>query len=376
MIRRTRQGEVDIRAEVIRDGVRHRGMTYTFAHVAGHVQSVNIVVAPEHESATLRGYVFDRQGRALNNAWVFAYSGAGSSQRAFTNEDGLYELNWLIANMEYTISAGGLGLRSDQETIVLSAGETARLDFTTGNPGLPTLTPPSNLFATSWVAPAPTRGDRAVDLTVVRELVGTRDGSPATASSRTTRSVRSDMIVEVDLEWDEQRFSDLVGWGIYRAPSATGPLTGVDFFPEPLAAFYVDIGINPNSVYSYAVTTISALYPDHPDRTESDLSNRAVIETLGLLRASAIAMANPRFSWNADSGADVYRVFLFDEFPGIGVTSVWNTPHLVGTNVTYNGPSLEVGRTYYYFVVGFGDYVPEEDFYQARTVSAVGSFRR
>ncbi len=378
---RTRQDEVLVSAEIKKGDIWYRGRTVALTTADEQTNSVNIVVASENQEGRIEGYVHDRYGYPLEHASVFAYSGAGSSQRCFTNGDGWYALDNVIAGITYRISAGGPGYASDQDVVVVTARQTRQMDFVVRDGGLTGLTAPTNLFGMSWVSPVPSRsGERALSLDVARSLINpiagrvpkARSGKTVTSKSR----ARTDMIVEVDLEWDEQQFPDLLGYGVYRANSATGNLIGVDYLPEPLAAYYVDQSINPASTYSYALTTLGVLYPNYPAQTESALSNRFVVETLNPIDATVNNENIPTFSWTPASGADHFAVFLFDEYPSIGVSSLWSSSIVSGgTSLTYGGVSLQRGRTYYYFVVGLGDYDSASSTYLARTISPVRSFK-
>jgi hypothetical protein len=363
-------GAVEYTAEITRNGVRYRGRTMSFNFKNDRTQSVNIVVGQEDELGIIRGQVEDRNGNLLQDASVYAYNGAGSSMRAFSDSNGNYEFRDLVGGVTYTVLAGGQGFRSDSSQISLGLSDERTANFVLDDPGTPALDPPQNAFATSWVSPSDaTRqpgGSNAYE--AIKMLVDPKYKSRKSVSQ--TRAVGS-TLVEVDLEWDEQRFPDLQGYGIYRGNGANGSVAGIDFLPEPLAAFYVDQSVQTRSTYSYALTTISALYPDFPNETESGLSTRIVATTLDKL-----SLANPTFGpltfrWLAGSGADDYIVFLFDEFPGIGVTSIWNNAAnpATGTSVVYNGNPLQAGGTYYYVVVGLAN----ND--ESRTISQIGSFK-
>ncbi len=365
----TRQGdgEVELVAEVRRNGVLYRGRTSVLNAVNETTASANIVVAPESELATLSGVVRDRQGFTLQRASVFAYFGAGSSQRTFTDERGRYTLRDLVAGVDYALSAGGAGLSADQTVVRLRAGERRSLDFTVDDGGLPFLQPPTGLSVVTWVSP--NAGSRRPDgdpYEAVKRLMdprrsvrdGRRDG---------TRQPTDPWLVEANLQWNEQRFEDLLGWGVYRAAGTDGVLNGIDFLPEPLAAYYVDLSLRPSSTYSYAVSTIGTLYPDLPNQTESRLSDRVVARTLNPL----LPVEGPfdgAFRWEPGSGAGEFIVFLFDEFPGVGVQALWsNSARATGTSVVYDGPLLTRGRTYYWLVVGLAN----SD--ESRTISRVAT---
>jgi hypothetical protein len=305
---------------------------------------------------------------------VFANLGVGSSVRVFTDRNGRFEMEDLIAGYTYTLSAGGIGYGSSQRDVTLAPGEERESNFVIDQAGLPDLQPPQDLSVVTWVSPTDaTRGPEGRDpFEAVKRLIDKDRGQPRQGRTRhvASRAIAGSLI-EADLEWTPQQFRDLYGYGVYRANSDSGSLVGIDLFPEPLGAYYVDLDLSTFRTYSYALTTISALYPDFRDRTESELSDRVVAETLGPLRLGVPLQDPLTFRWQQGSGADAYIVFLFEEFPGVGVESVWNNAGspATGTTAPYDGPPLQQGRTYYYLVVGLANQNA------SRTISQVGSFR-
>ena len=361
-------GAVDYTAEVTRNGVRYRGRTTSFNYQNERTQSVNIVVGLESELGSIQGHVDDRNGSPLIDASVYAYNGAGSSARTFTDENGNYVFNDLVGGVNYSVLAGGQGFRSDTSNVSLGLNDSRTLNFVLDDPGLPNLQPPDNIFATTWVSPSDsTRSPQGGDpFTAIKKLVDPKY-KPSNMRGRTMAPAT---LVEADLQWDEQRFPDLLGYGIYRGNSATGAVSGIDLLPEPLAAYYVDQDIKVRSTYSYALTTISAIFPDDPSETESPLSTRVVAKTLDRLNLSNPTLTPLTFRWTGTSRAEDFVVFLFDEFPSIDVTSIWNSGanRVTGTSVVYNGPQLAKG-TYYYVVVGFAN---NDD---SRTISQIGTVK-
>lgn len=362
-------GAVEVTATATRNGVRFVGRSTAFNYKNESTQSVNIVVGDEDEAGTIRGNVRDRDGNALQDASVYAYNGAGASLRSFTDSNGDFEFRDLVGGVTYRVLAGGQGYRSDSTQIALGIRDERTVDFVLDDPGLPNLVPPQNIFGITWVSPSDaTRRPNGNPYDAIKKLIDPRYGSRRSTVVSKTRAVDG-TLAEVDLQWDEQQFDDLLGYGIYRASSANGILDGYDFLPEPLAAYYVDLGTRTNSTYSYAVTTISAAYPDFPDETESDLSDRVVAETLGRLNLSNPTFNPLTFRWQSGSGAESYSVYLFEEFPGIGVDPVWSSAtRVTGFSKVYDGPQLSAG-TYYYIVLGWAN---NDD---SRTISQIGTIK-
>ncbi|MCW5938221.1 MAG: carboxypeptidase regulatory-like domain-containing protein [Fimbriimonadaceae bacterium] len=351
-----REGEVEVRAEAQRDGVLYRGRTTVFNVSKGRTPSVNIVIGRVDQLATVTGTVRDNGGAPLKGASVWAYFGAGSSQRAFTDQRGQYVLRDLVAGVEYVLAAGGQGFRSDTETVRLRVGERRVLNFLIGEAGIPILSPPRDLSVVTWVSPVESsRAPTGDPIEAVKRAFDPKRTSLGAARSKSRAP--GGTLVESNLSWREQRFPDLAGYGIYRSDRPGDVLDGIDFLPDPLAAYYVDLDLRIGRTYSYAVTTISSKFPDFSNLTESGLSDVVSARTLDRLTALAPTLDPLTFRWRPVSTADEYFVLLFDEFPSVGVSPVWdNTSRpATGTSLRYDGPRLVKGQTYYYVVIGTAD---------------------
>lgn len=362
-------GAVEYTAEATRNGVRYRGRTTAFNYKNEKTQSINIIVGQEDELGTVQGQVQDRFGRALQDASVYAYNGAGSSIRTFTDENGNYSFPELVGGANYVVLAGGQGYKSDSATFQLGLGANKNINFVLDEPGNPNLQPPTGVSVTSWVSTSDaTRGaeNRNADIRIKKLIDPKYQPTELKANGRATNST----LVEVDLLWNEQRFDDLLGYGIYRGAGSNGAVSGLDLLPEPLAAYYVDLSASPRSTYSYAISTLSNLFPDNPDETESSLSDRVVIKTLDKLTIQPPTTKPLTFHWQAGSGATSYVAFVFDEFPSVDTTPIWDNSanRTSATSVVYGGPSLQSGQTYYCLVVGFAN---NDD---SRTISQIISF--
>ncbi|HXH60850.1 MAG TPA: carboxypeptidase-like regulatory domain-containing protein [Fimbriimonadaceae bacterium] len=373
----TRHGEVKVQADITINGVKYKGANWSLNFDNEQTQNVNIVVGPASSAAAIKGRVQDRNGNFLENVAVYAYNGAGSSARAFTDFEGKYTLDGLLSNLDYTVTASARTYGNDSDVVNLLPGEVRTENFVLGNAGLPNFNPPTNLDVVTWVSHtdptrAPVTGISPID--AFKQMYDKRYkpslSSSTTSSSDLTRSLRSDIIVESDLFWDEISDPDLLGFNVYRNNGFVTNLNFLDFDAEPNAAYYVDIGPNVGSNYSYGVTALATLYPDL-NNTESGLSNVVFASTLDRLDLLSVGVAPLTFRWLGGSGATEYFVFLFDQFPGVGVDWIWDNlaDPATGTSYVYNGPSLEIGRTYYYLVLG------QANGGSSRTISQIGSFQ-
>jgi hypothetical protein len=371
-----RAGELRVRAEIVKNGVTYRGSNWALNFDNEQTQNVNIVVGAVNTLATVRGTVRDRDGFLLENANVFAYNGIGSSVRVFTNANGEYELTELISNFNYTVTASARTYSNDSQDVVLNPQEVRTVHFILGDPGVPGFNAPTNLDAVTWVSPAdpgrsPTGGqDPYANFKKKFDPRYRQESFLAGLTRSQGRGLGSSLIVETDLFWDEFQHPELLGFGIYRAPGSTSSLNFLDFSSDPMAPFFVDIGISSDSTYSYGVTSLATLFPDLPN-TESDLSNVVVVDTLNELEIVNVTFGPLTFRWLSGSGADEYYVFLFDRFPGVEVDWIWDNQGdpAFGTSYAYTGPGLNPGQTYYYLVLGTANGGA------SRTISRIGSFQ-
>lgn len=371
VLTQVREDNIAVFAEYISDtGARFRGRSVTRT-VNNQVQgSVNITVGSEGSLATIRGIVRDRFGRPLASASVFAYAqGYLSSARTVTDENGVYELRDLVAGLAYTVQAGGFGFSNDETNLSVTAGSVTTRNFTLDDAGSPILPAPTNLHVITWVSPRTTRSrDEAGAYEQVRRLY-----DPARAQRLASRATFTGNPIEVELNWDRLQGADFYGYGIYRGTGASGTILEYDFYREPMSGTYIDGDTNllPGTTYRYQLTALGTLFPEDPD-AEGPRSSIIVADTLDDLRLGSANVAgnNVVFNWFSGSGASSYVVFVFDRFPGLGVTSILNNQSSPTSNLTltFTNPGLVRGRTYYYLVLGLANSN------RSRTISQVGQF--
>ncbi|MCG9895440.1 MAG: carboxypeptidase-like regulatory domain-containing protein [Fimbriimonadaceae bacterium] len=356
-----------ITAEATQNGVLYKGRTMAVLNPDSQRSNGVIVVAAQGNLGVLRGTVRDRDGFLLSGVPVFAYSGAGAAARGYTDKDGEFELRDLPAPLTYEVRAMAAGYRADFDNITVRPSGAATVNFVLSNGGFPSLPAPTGLGVVTWVSVYPGRADRSgIDWAKARAFPGERASTIPLASSR---ALRSDLAIEANLTWDEVRFSDHYGWGIYRGTGTSGAVNGLELNVDMLSAYFQDLGLNPFSFYRYGVTTLGSNFDQFPAASESPLSALVTAETLGRLDTLApTAGSFPTFRWTAGSGADEYVVFLFDRFPTVNVDALWTSSRVTGLSTNYTGPALDRTRTHYVMVLGLANGT------DSRTLSDLRSF--
>ena len=366
--------DVTVQAEVTQGNANYYGQNVAQVFEGDRTRSVNITVYPRSELAKLVGITYDRNGNRLSGVQVFVRptdTNILSSARGISDSRGEFRIEGLHANTDYGIFSNAPGYGDDADALRLNPGETRDIVVTLGNATSTQFAPPSDLAATAYTSPRElTRSAGGARLAEAYEALK-RELDPKRASRRTksvTRDTAAGNPVEVELTWFAPSGSSLLGYGVYRG-QGTQSLSDVDFLRDPLAEIYTDSerSLVEGRTYSYALTSLSTSYPDAAG-SESNLSDIVSVTPLGDLTDTRVV--GNRFSWNGVLGATRYALFLFDEYPRLGVTSRYNNfdnPTNV-PSLTYDGPALSLGRTYYYLVLALNDDG------SARSLSRVESF--
>lgn len=354
-------------------GTLYKGQNVARSVANQNQVSVNVTVFPSTQLARVRGTIKDRDGFLLSGASVFAYAdGYLSSARAVTDSFGNYIMEGLVAGVPYDFSAGGQGYGNDETSLTLGTGETRILNFVLDDPGFPTLPAPANLSHIAWVSPRQTRSNGQQEAAAYENIKRLFDPSRATRLS--SRASTLGAPIEVELNWDRLQGVDFYGYGVYRGTGATGSILDYDLYREPMAGTYIDgdPNLRPDTTYRYQLTALGTRYPDDPD-SEGPRSAIVVANTLDDLLANTpvVSGTDVTFSWAGGSGATSYVVYVFDQFPGLGVTSIYNNQSAPTTNnsLTVSGTGRFVrGRTYYTIILGLANSN------RSRTISQIGQF--
>lgn len=367
-----------IQAQLTSGGVSYFGQNVAFPNPGQQAMTVNIAMYPSTQLASLTGTVSDSFGNLLYGADVYAIPASGklmNSAYGITDHTGHFTLGGLLAGVAYKIQVNGPGYGSANDSETLTAGQALSVNYTLPPVTNTTLPPPTGVTAVAYTSPAQVIGDVRFHnaLESIKALMHPElRRMPSAAKPKVVkRQIESPVngAIEIDVSWTPISNPSLLGYNIYRSNSNAPPVN-VDFLYDPLGSSYEDMSgfLTAGTTYTYAVTTVSTSYGG--GQGESPLSNTATATPLGPLTATSVtASTMPTFNWQSSTGALTYAVFVYSQYPDIGVTDIFDNYHdqVTGTTFTYNATPLTSGQTYYYLVVGY-DTAGDE------SVSQVGQF--
>lgn len=361
--------------------------------------NTQIVLSNTATQGAISGVVQDSTGHPVQGARVFAAAPATATSFstlgsfvAFTDQNGRFTLPHLpplAGGAAYTVTASKAGYVNAAATnVVVTNGQQASLTLTlTASSSGTTLPAPQNLSAQSITTPTvPTRAAGAFTdhaLNAIRYLILARRGllgHRAADSTRivlrnrhATRNPPSGSLIENDLFWDYTPSNALYGYDILRAVGS-GSFSSLALLLDPLADRYADNDstLTPDTIYSYSLARVDTVgYPANGDEGDP-VEPPVAVEPLGPISLTAPAngqsvTAPPTFSWTGLSRASAYQILVYARFPNYqsdtdpnGVKPIWpqdlSNPgaSLVSaptTSLTYQGPVLQSGSTYYWAVL-------------------------
>lgn len=373
-----RDGIQTVHADLTINGHRWSGDTAVDVATSEQNRSVNVVVSDERFQGGIGGRVLDQSGFGIQGAKVFV-GGPISSTLAITDRDGYYEVGRLSPSVTYTVTASLAGFVNETRTVHVDPNLVSAASFvlTLGN-SQGAIPAPANVVAQAWtvndtVTRADSRTRSAYELLkrIYRRKHGLSDAPQARNIERRGQASRSwplGSVIEVDLFWDFASFEDLFGYAIKRATSqaglsSPGAVTAVARDPLTRVFFDADPFLTADTTYYYTVHRLDTI--DFPAIGTIGPPSAVVNSTpLGPERAlspsqGAQVPGDPVFQWSSVGRAGSYTVYVWDHFPDLnsntdpnGAAPIWtgsvNAPQ---TSLTYGGPVLQSGHTYYWMAV-------------------------
>ncbi len=367
-----------IQCQVVNNGITYVGQNIAYPNSNAQTMSVNIGVYPSTQVASINGTVTDGLGHLIYGASVYAIPASGkalTSAYGITDNSGHYLIGGLLAGTAYKLQINAQGFNSAFDTETLNAGENRSLSYTITTASSTTLQPPTGVNAVAYTAPAEATSQPKVKGAVeaIKNILNPtrKPNKIGTLKSKVKRmtSFGQNSAIEIDVTWTPITNTALLGYGLYQS-TGSDPLTYIDFLSDPLGSLYEDMygGLTSGTTYNYAVTTIST--SSTSTTGESALSNSATVTPLGPLGLGSVtATTMPTFTWQPASGAATYVVYLFNQYPTIGLTDIYDNSAspTSNTSLTYTGAPLTAGQTYYYIVVG-------QSSTGSQSISTVGQF--
>ncbi len=387
--------------------------------------NVHIVMSPVNEQNSISGFVRDAQGNLLSGARVFASIGLTnqangatffknlSSISTTTDGTGFYRLQQLPSRADYTVTASFIG-RANQTInnvgVALPPASETTLSFTlNGASGANSVIPAVTGFDVQSIT-GPENPTRAVGISkgyaALRQyiLAKSKFMSHHDAKSITrktiTRSTPSGSLIEADLFWDyDPTLTNVYGYDIEQATNVTAGSSNflsIATLRDSLADRFsdLDFSLTPDLSYYYSVHRLDTV--NFPAGGTGAMAVSPPSPIIGILPLKPISQTSPvsgasvnsnnfSFSWTPVSRATKYQILVFNEFPDLqsdtdtvnGVKTIWTGPSSTisapATSLSYQGPALVRGATYYWAVLAQFDST-DTAFGNAFSVSALQPF--
>jgi len=402
-----------ITASVQNGGTQYTGSTQVLTQGGFLISNANILVSPTGRQATVSGTVRNTAGTPLAGVRVFLTVPNGSASQvgqfsslvAFSDGNGVYT----IPNIPSDKPTGGGGISIAASTpgqqnqtfalATLQPGGSYNQDFALNASTGVAVGAPVIAYVTTATEPTDSQSGRAIQAHSIgggaasvydqlrRRLspsyARTADRTAATGRRLTAHAI-GDYAIETDLAFDNPaQAGSVVGDSVYRTTGTTLPIltppnqtqsNAYDFLQDPLANYYTDVTFSTNQSTTVAGTQYNfAVSATNTDGTESALSSVLSITPLGPLTLSAPTpgqtfVGSATVAWTPTTGAVRYVVFLYNQYPTIGLSPTLVSATLPTGSSTYTTPILTGGQDYYAVVVGASDQT--ETLLPASTASA------
>ncbi len=346
-----------IRVSTQQNGTTYTGSTQVLSLSASPsltVSNANVQVSPTDQQANVTGTVRGPNGQPLAGARVYlgvfvspgtaannGTDGSVASLVAFADANGVYRLENIpvpTSQSSYTEAASLLGYQNTRVNVNnLRVGETRTQDIILGGASGQTGPAPANVAAFAFTQPGDIAQAHAAGLAGSTSAAAAyeqirRVMSPgyarriaqghASAHSRVKAhaSPFGAYAIEADVFFDNSQPDSVSGFRVYSS-QGNAQLTAYDFLQDPLANVYTDLDPTyvPNQQYNFAVSAVNTT------NGESGLSNTSAVtpldgQTLAGPQNGQTTQNPVSVAWNHVNGADNYSVFVYPQFPGVGVT--------------------------------------------------------
>jgi hypothetical protein len=325
-----------------------------------------ITIGPAASKGTIRGHVTDAAGNDLRNITVFLNPGTSvAAGFRVTDSNGRYQFDNVPAGT-YTVVASARDLtNSVTSQVVVTPGATLTADFSMLASSGTSIAAPSNLAALAMTYPETAAASVAQIRAVQRWLRG--EGTRRVAQPSRPFRIQDwpvGSIIEAELSWTPPAATDMAGYVLDRAVG-NGSFGTIDRFADPTATAYDDLDpiYTPDQTYKFRISAASTSGVQSPPSNAASIQPFAPLGGLSPTNG-AVVMGTPAFSWQPVPRAQQYQVLVLSRLPDVSDTSqmplVWPPPNnlaaaqTTATQLTYGGPALQSGVTYYWLVLASG----------------------
>jgi len=386
-----------ITASVQNGGTQYTGSTEVLTQGGFLVSNANILLAPTGRQVTISGTVKNTSNPPVALAGVRVFLtvpngsasavGQYSSLVAFTDGNGVYTIPNVPSDKPtgggpVTIAASTPGAQNQSFALgTFQPGGSYGQDFALNPSTGVAVGAPSLAYVTTATEPTDSQSGRVIQAhaagggaaSVYDQLrrrlspfyARTADRTAATGRRLTAHAI-GDYAIETDVAFDNPaQTGSVVGNTVYRTTGTILPIESqsdaYDFLQDPLANYYTDVTFSTNQSTTVAGTQYNfALSATNTDSAETPLSSVLSVTPLGTLTLSTPTpgqtfVGSATINWTPTTGALRYVVFIYNQYPTIGLSPTLVSATLPAGSSTYTTPILNGGQDYYAVVVGASD---------------------
>lgn len=344
--------------------------------------NADVALAPLGQTATISGRVYKSNGQPAEEATVIAELLAPSVAETYglirlstdTDTSGSYVLAE-VPVMERGVRLWATAPRHESQwfTRDFRAGQIVHQDFFLVDSLSPQPARPTNTWALALTYPQDiSRGGsvferyRPIRRALYRQRGGNRgqrllrileDSASHPESRAASRRPPQGKLVEVDVGWDEVTAAEVAGYRLYRSLFENQGYVRVGDINNPAATLGIDLSdeLSVETRFYYRVAAyVRSRYGGDTESGLSDFASVVPLEPLEILEPANgdVGVSRmPTFRWQKVTGAEIYTVQLYDQFPTTDIDPLWQMEvPAPQTFALYNGLPLVEGRTYSWVV--------------------------
>jgi fibronectin type 3 domain-containing protein len=151
---------------------------------------------------------------------------------------------------------------------------------------------------------------------------------------------------EMRISWTPPDIGDLKNYFVYRGVDSSFTPNASSFIDSTNISIYIDRSAQINTDYYYKIVAVDRGFKESlPTKATKD---RILSSPVLVSPANNTRFGDPQvFKWNAVDDAIRYEVFVAN---GPFSDVFWSSGKITGTEIAYNGPTLQSSKVYYWWV--------------------------